>query len=150
MEPLVLKPRQQEVVAHNEGPLLVIAGPGSGKTRVIIERIARLLADGVPAESILALTFSNKASAEMSERLSERVAGGYGDLWVSTFHSFGAEILRNHWIEAGFDPFFRLISEGEQVILLVHALERLPLRHLEIKGTPYRLAGALARMISRA
>ncbi len=89
-----LTPTQCEAVMHVEGPLLVLAGAGSGKTRVITRRVAYLLSQGIRPASILAITFTNKAAREMRQRV-ETIAPG-SPVWVSTFHSFGVRILRQY------------------------------------------------------
>ncbi|MFN9383376.1 MAG: UvrD-helicase domain-containing protein, partial [Pirellulaceae bacterium] len=81
-----LNPSQREAVQHVEGPLLTLAGPGSGKTRVVTHRIAYLLQQGIPSYSILALTFTNKAAQEMRSRLDQMV--GPSQLWMGTFHGY--------------------------------------------------------------
>ncbi|MDP3274577.1 MAG: UvrD-helicase domain-containing protein [Deltaproteobacteria bacterium] len=89
-----LNPAQQAAVEHPGGPLLIIAGAGSGKTRVITQRITRLIEQGNSARNIFAVTFTNKASDEMAERLEHQVGAVARDVWISTFHALGAEILR--------------------------------------------------------
>ena len=90
-----LNERQQEAVLHIEGPLMIVAGAGSGKTKVLTTRIAHLMANGVDAFNILALTFTNKAAKEMKERV-ERILGNNEarNLYIGTFHSVFARVLR--------------------------------------------------------
>nr|MCU0337929.1 UvrD-helicase domain-containing protein [Sediminibacterium sp.] len=90
-----LNEQQREAVLHMNGPLMIVAGAGSGKTKVLTTRIAHLLANGVDAFHILALTFTNKAAAEMKERI-EKILGNQEarNLYIGTFHSVFARILR--------------------------------------------------------
>jgi DNA helicase-2/ATP-dependent DNA helicase PcrA len=120
-----LNPAQRAAVMHGAGPLLVLAGAGSGKTRVVTFRIARLVRDGVAPGHILALTFTNKAAAEMRSRCAELMPGvaHIGDLTVSTFHSFGARFLRRHAARLGRTPDFTLYDDDDQVALLKRVFE---------------------------
>ncbi|MCH2200322.1 MAG: UvrD-helicase domain-containing protein [Fuerstiella sp.] len=107
---------QQAAVNHFEGPLLVLAGPGSGKTRVITHRIARLIERGVPADAILALTFTNKAAREMASRVDALVRGHR--VQVSTFHRFCSRLLRTWPEEAGLRANFSILDNTDQVQLV--------------------------------
>jgi DNA helicase-2/ATP-dependent DNA helicase PcrA len=113
-----LNPPQREAVTTTEGPLLVLAGAGSGKTRVIVHRIAWLLHQGVDPESILAVTFTNKAAGEMRDRVAS-VAGAPGvDVFVSTFHSFGLWLLQREHEAAGLPKRFAICDAGDQIALV--------------------------------
>ncbi len=123
-----LNPRQREAVVHPSGPLIVFAGAGTGKTRVITHRIAHLLGYmGVPPQKILAITFTNKAANEMKKRV-ETLAGarGYG-VWISTFHSFCARILKIDSTAFDVDPNFVIYDEDDQRKVLKEILKELRL-----------------------
>ena len=110
-----LNPEQAEAVRTLEGPLLVLAGAGTGKTRVITCRIAYMLACGIPPESILGLTFTNKAAAEMRERLAGMVEPELAQrVTLGTFHSFCIRILRKHIAKLGYMPGFTIADESDQ------------------------------------
>ena len=114
-----LNAQQRQAVAHEGGPLLVLAGAGSGKTRVITARIARLIQEGVSPERILAVTFTNKAAQEMRERLTKMVAKkGGGALWLSTFHSFGVRFVREEAELLGLGKRFSVFDQGDSVGLV--------------------------------
>src|SRR6187455_492985 len=89
-----LTPAQREAVTHFDGPLLILAGAGSGKTRVITRRVVYLLQEGVKPYNVLAITFTNKAAGEMRQRVEALVPNSR--LWISTFHSLGARLLRQY------------------------------------------------------
>jgi len=120
-----LNPAQRDAVEHGDGPLLVLAGAGSGKTRVITHRIVRLLERGVPAAAVVALTFTNKAAGEMRERvgsmLGTKIGGGHGRaVTVSTFHSFGLEVLKRERGSVG--GTFTIFDQGDQTSLVKQLL----------------------------
>jgi len=120
-----LNPAQREAVLHAEGPLLVLAGAGSGKTRVIVHRIAHLVrAHGVPPSAILAVTFTNKAAGEMKERVG-RLLPGQGGVMVSTFHSACLRILRAHIHHLGYKNDFVVYDAADSVALIKVCMETL-------------------------
>ncbi len=112
-------PGQELAVAHTGGPALVLAGPGTGKTSVLIRRIVRVLKEGADPSSILALTFTNKAARELRDRLErDPVTGPSGVVTASTFHAFCLGLLREHAADAGLPPGFRVLGEEEREALL--------------------------------
>ena len=122
---------QQEIAAYDtEGAVLVIAGAGSGKTRVLTARIAYLISKGVPESNILAITFTNKAAKEMSERLNEAL-GGACYVWTSTFHSFCARILRYDGDKIGYEKNFSIYTETESERVIKDFLKS---KGLDVKG----------------
>ncbi|MDR1383525.1 MAG: UvrD-helicase domain-containing protein [Planctomycetaceae bacterium] len=120
-----LNPPQQEAVQHIDGPLLVLAGPGSGKTRVVTHRIAWLLRNGVRGGQILALTFTNKAADEMKQRLGSLAPGS--SVWIGTFHKFCSRTLRQYAQFAGLDPHYSIYDADESKKLLDSVLGQTPL-----------------------
>ncbi len=126
MEPLdldSLNPEQREAVVHPGGPMLIFAGAGSGKTRVITFRIARLLGSGVWGSRILAVTFTNKAAREMRERLEGLVGDVAKGMWVGTFHALCARILRIDGKHIGLDPNFVIYDDADQLGLIREVLK---------------------------
>ncbi len=125
-----LNERQREAVLTTEGPLLVLAGAGTGKTRVITYRVAHLIEMGVPGSAILAVTFTNKAAAVMKERIGEllRSAGrDASDVWVSTFHSFCARLIRRESQHLGLPRDFAIYDDDDQTAAVKRALAQLEL-----------------------
>ena len=114
-----LNDSQREAVTYTDGPSLVIAGAGSGKTRVLTYKIAYLLQQGFPAQSILALTFTNKAAREMKERISSMVGAEQARrLWMGTFHSIFSRILRNEASYLGYPSGFTIYGSTDSKRLL--------------------------------
>src|SRR5579864_8925805 len=112
---------QREAVTHLEGPLLILAGAGSGKTRVITRRVAFLLRQGVRPSNILAITFTNKAAGEMRERVEALVPGSR--VFISTFHALGARLLRQYGERLGLDRNFTIYDQSDRARLVKIALE---------------------------
>ena len=136
-----LTPAQREAVQHIDGPLLVLAAAGSGKTRVITRRVANLLRHGVAGGNILALTFTNKAAGEMRSRV-EALAPRAG-VWVGTFHSLCARLLRSYAPLVGIDRSFTIYDQSDRLRAVKQAMERLDLDGLTI--TPERIDAAISR-----
>jgi DNA helicase-2/ATP-dependent DNA helicase PcrA len=145
-----LNPEQRRAVCHGEGPLLVIAGAGTGKTQMITRRIAWLIATrrARPSE-ILALTFTDKAAQEMQTRVDQLVPYGYTDAAVSTFHAFGDRLVREFALELGLPTDTRVLARPEVVIFLRERLFAFALDEYRPLGDPTRFLGALASLFSR-
>jgi DNA helicase-2/ATP-dependent DNA helicase PcrA len=120
-----LNPRQREAVLFDGGPLVVVAGAGSGKTRVLTRRIARLVASGVAPWRILAITFTNKAADEMRRRVIELVGSDAERMWVSTFHAACVRMLRRNVDRIGYRPGFSIYDDGDSRRLVEHVLDDL-------------------------
>jgi DNA helicase-2/ATP-dependent DNA helicase PcrA len=145
-----LNPEQLRAVTHGEGPLLVVAGAGTGKTQVITRRIAWLIATrrAKPSE-ILALTFTEKAAAEMQLRVDQLVPYGYTDAAIGTFHAFGDRIIREYAVELGLPTDVRVLTRPEVVIFLRERLFAFDLDVYRPLGDPTRFLGSLATLFSR-
>ena len=120
-----LNPEQKEAVLHTEGPLLILAGAGSGKTRVLIHRVAWLMEQGVNPWNIMAITFTNKAAGEMRERVDKLVGMGSESVWVTTFHSTCVRILRRHIEHLGFGTSFSIYDGDDQKTVMKEVCKRL-------------------------
>ena len=146
-----LSEAQREAVLHGDGPLLVVAGAGTGKTTVLTRRIAHLITSKrARPEEVLALTFTEKAALEMAERVDQLIPYGYAETWISTFHAFGDHVLRQAALEGGMNPEFRVLTRPEQVIFLRERLWRLPLKRFRPLGDPTRHLSSLLGLVSRA
>jgi DNA helicase II / ATP-dependent DNA helicase PcrA len=145
-----LNGEQRRAVCHGDGPLLVVAGAGTGKTQVITRRIAWLIATrkARPSE-ILALTFTDKAADEMQTRVDQLVPYGYTDAAVSTFHAFGDRLIREFALELGLPTDTRVLSRPETVIFMRERLFEFDLDQYRPLGDPTRFLGALATLFSR-
>ena len=146
----ILNPQQIAAIKHLKGPLLIIAGAGTGKTTVITERIKYLILEkNVLPSQILALTFTDKAAREMEERVDVAMPYGYTQMWISTFHAFCDRILRNDAHAIGLDPGYRLISEAESVLLLKQNIFNMGLDIFRPLGNPTKFLNALLTHFSR-
>src|ERR1044072_7181655 len=114
-----LNPEQREAVLHRDGPLLILAGAGSGKTRVITYRISYLIGDGhAKPDEVLAVTFTNKAAQEMRERVEALIGDGGSGVWLSTFHSLCARLLRREAPKIGLSRDFVIYDSSDQVAVV--------------------------------
>ena len=140
MDLSMLNPEQKRAVETTEGPVLMLAGAGSGKTRALTYRVANLLEKGIPAYNILAITFTNKAAREMRDRIDRITDGRAGDAWVLTFHSCCARILRRDIEKLGYERAFSIYDDDDQMAVIKDLLKKnniddkfLPPRELKSK-----------------
>ena len=147
-----LNPQQRLAVETTEGPLLVLAGAGSGKTRVLTYRVARLIEDGVPPWKILAITFTNKAAREMAGRIAALAGESAREVWVSTFHACCARILRRDIEKLGYKRQFAIYDEDDRLTLIKSILKELNLSDKEYPPRQVRavISDAKNRLLSPA
>lgn len=145
-----LNPMQREAAETLEGPLLIIAGAGSGKTRTMTYRIAHLLKQGVPANSILALTFTNKAAREMLERVDRLTGDSAKEAWIGTFHSICVRILRRDIEKLGYKRSFVIYDEDDQARVLKDVYKRLDIdeKRISIKEMRSMISDAKNRLLT--
>lgn len=146
-----LNGEQREAVIHRDGPLMIVAGAGTGKTTVVTHRIAWLIDQGyAKPEEILALTFTDKAAGEMEERVDRLLPYGYVDLQISTFHSFAEKLLRQYGAELGLSRDFRLMTELDAWLLARQHFNRFELNYYRPLGNPTKYIRSLLTHFSRA
>ena len=146
-----LNPEQQKSILHDKGPLLIIAGAGTGKTTVITQRIAHLIVERkVKPSQILALTFTDKAAYQMQEKVDILVPYGFTDTWIATFHSFGDKILRENALDIGLDPDFKVLTRPQAAVFFQENLFKFQLKHFRPLGNPTKFIDAMISLFSRA
>ncbi|MFH1890888.1 MAG: UvrD-helicase domain-containing protein [Candidatus Kuenenbacteria bacterium] len=147
---LNLNPEQKRAVTYKNGPLLIVAGAGTGKTTVITQRIAWLIEQNLAKpDEILALTFTDKAAGEMEERVDRLLPMGYLDLWIMTFHSFCENVLKDHALDIGIPNDFKLLNQTEQWMLVRQNLDKFNLDYYKPLGNPTKFIHALIKHFSR-
>ncbi|MGN6254600.1 MAG: PD-(D/E)XK nuclease family protein [Solirubrobacterales bacterium] len=137
---------RQRALAHADGPLLVLGAPGTGKTELLAQRLAHLVAAGARPEEILVIASGQATAARLRERCEALLEGSFEELWVGGWDAIGERLLREHPEEAGLDPFFDVLGRAERLAMLLDRLDELPLRRHEIRGNP---TGLLARLLAR-
>ena len=145
-----LNAEQLQAVTHGEGPLLIIAGAGTGKTTVVTTRIQNLILEKkIPPSNILALTFTEKAAAEMETRVDEIMPFGYTQMWIETFHAFADRVLRQEAIHIGLNPGFDLLTEAESLLFLRKHLFKFDLQYFRPLGNPMKFLQGMLNHFAR-
>src|SRR5258706_5674462 len=145
-----LNPEQLQAVTNGQGPLLIIAGAGTGKTTVITKRIEHLIIEKkISPGNILALTFTEKAAQEMETRIDEIMPYGYTNMWIETFHAFCDRILRQEAIHIGLNPVFDLMTEAESLLFLKKHLFDFKLEYFRPLGNPTKFLQGMLQHFSR-
>ncbi|MBA7566477.1 ATP-dependent DNA helicase Rep [subsurface metagenome] len=146
-----LNPEQKQAITHKNGPLLIVAGAGTGKTRVITDRIVYLISSKLAKPSeILALTFTEKATNEMLERVDTAMPLGYEEIWISTFHSFCDRILREEGLAIGLNTAYRILSKIEQWHFIRKNFFQFNLKYYRPLSNPTQFIHALLNLFNRA
>ena len=141
---------QKRAIDHRGTPFLLQAGPGTGKTKTLVWRVQSLLAEGVDPDSILILTFSNRAANELVERLAATTPDAASRIWAGTFHSFGLDLLRRHHNRLGLPPDPPLYDKGDAIEMLEDIFPTLPLEHYRNLWDPILVLRDILEAISRA
>ncbi|MBI3397313.1 UvrD-helicase domain-containing protein [Candidatus Woesebacteria bacterium] len=145
-----LNSEQLAAINHKDGPLLIIAGAGTGKTTVITERIKHLITTGVAnPEQILALTFTEKAAREMQERVDAALPFGYSSMWIMTFHTFSERILKKEALHVGLNPRYHLMNEAESIQFVRKNLFNFDLNYFRPLGNPNKFISGMLQHFSR-
>ncbi|MEA2435828.1 MAG: ATP-dependent helicase UvrD/PcrA, partial [Thermoleophilaceae bacterium] len=144
-----LSEAQLNAVAHPAGPLLVLGGAGTGKSRVLCERFAHLVDAGASPGGVLSLALTTDAAARTRERVEATIDTPFEELWVETFQGFCARLLRDEALEAGLDPFFAPVTQADRLALLLERIDDLTLRRHEIRGNPAPLLASFLVRIDR-
>lgn len=149
--PVKLNPRQLQVVSHKQGPLLVVAGAGTGKTRVIVEKINALLDEGVDASAILALTFTEKAAAEMLDRVLMSHTGLQPDIAITTFNGYGESLLREFSSHIGLGRNFLLLNDQARIVFVRERISEFKLDYfMPLTSVPDAIIEDILRLFSQA
>lgn len=144
-----LNQEQKEAVLHDTGPLLIVAGAGTGKTTVLINRLLHLVTEkNVNPDNILITTFTEKAAGEMIERADKALPYGYVNLWINTFHGLCETILRNHGLDIGLPTDFKIINQTEQWVLIKQNISKLQLDYYHPLGNPNKFIQELIKHFS--
>ncbi|HWR00055.1 MAG TPA: ATP-dependent DNA helicase [Candidatus Methylomirabilis sp.] len=146
-----LNDAQRRAVTHGHGPLLIVAGAGTGKTTVLTRRYVHLMqSERLTTENVLAVTFTEKAAGEMEDRILQILPNGTYDFWISTFHGLCQRLLEKYALEIGLPTRFRLLTETDGWLLLKRHIDELPLDHYRPLGNPVKFLAELLKHFSRA
>ena len=147
---LSLNSEQKSSINYAKGPLLIVAGAGTGKTFVIVEKIKYIIKKGfAKPENILALTFTEKSAAEMEERVDKALPFGYFPMWISTFHSFADKILKEEAVHMGLNPAYKLLTQAESIMFIESNLFKFNLKYFRPAGNPQKFTESLYQHFSR-